>query len=309
MTVQPEAPPIGPGGVLNDVPMGPDGRRMPMNGGQLPPMPQPPHAEPLTTDQVDRAIGKATAEPEPTIDEPGEVTVDLPAGWLTPEGLLVTKATVRELNGYDEERLSRVDMQKNGAAYVTELLVLGVEELGGQKPTKKILQELLIGDRDALVLGIRTATYGNEVEFKLTCPECDTESAIGVLLDEDVDVVRLEDPLVRRFDVKLRNGGTALVALLTGVAQEAVAADFVKKTTAEINTVMLAKSVVAINGKPVMGRNEDVQMLSAADRGTITDFIAEHQPGPQLNKEIPVPCAVCGNEFRILLGLPNLFRF
>jgi hypothetical protein len=58
-----------------------------------------------------------------------------------------------------------------------------------------------------------------------------------------------------------------------------------------------------------MGRDEDVRRLSAADRGTLVDFIAEHQPGPQLNKEIEVFCATCGEKYPILLGLPNLFRF
>ena len=262
----------------------------------------------LSTAQVGHAISQATSSPPPTMPDTTDVTVDLPAGWMTPEGLLVPTARCRELNGYDEEKLSRVDPLKNVAVYVTELLSLGVEDLGGQRPTKDVLRELLIGDRDALMLGVRQATYGNEVEFKLKCTVCDNDSLIKVLLDEDVETVKLEDPHVRDFEVPLRNNHQATVRLLTGAAQEAFSGDVVKKTQAEITTVMLAKSVVAINGKPVMGRTEDVLMLSAADRQTITDFIAEHQPGPQLNKEIPVACSVCGEEYPILLGLPNLFR-
>jgi hypothetical protein len=262
----------------------------------------------MTTAEVGSAIAKATATPPPSMDDPSFTTVELPAGWISPDGLLVQTARVRELNGYDEEKMSRVP-PGNTATYVTELLALGVEDLGGQKPSKKTLQGLLIGDRDALVLGVRQATYGNEVEFKLKCTECDTDSVINVLIDEDVPVIKLEDPLKRTFDVKLRNGEFAKVTLLTGAAQEAYSEGIEKKTNAEINTVMLAKSVVAINGMPVGGRNEDVLRLSSADRGTLTDFIAEHQPGPQLNKEIPVPCAVCGKEYPVFLGLPNLFRF
>jgi hypothetical protein len=263
----------------------------------------------MTTADVGSAISRATSAPPPVMPDTTDVVVELPAGWLTPEGLLVSTARCRELNGFDEEKLSRVDVNKNIAVYVTELLFLGVEDLGGQKPTKDVLRSLLIGDRDALMLGVRQATYGNEVEFKLNCTTCDSESLIKVLIDEDVPVTKLDDPIVRDFEVSLRNGRQATVRLLTGAAQEAFSGDVGKKTTAEITTVMLAKSVVAINGKPVMGRTEDVLMLSAADRQAITDFIGEHQPGPQLNKEIQVHCALCGAEYPILLGLPNLFRF
>ncbi len=263
----------------------------------------------MTTGEVGRAVASASAAPLPTMPDSTDAVVELPAGWLTPEGVLVTEARCRELNGYDEERLSRVDPFKNAALYLTELLTLGVEDLGGQKPTKDVLRSLLIGDRDALMLGVRQATYGNDVEFKLSCTVCDNESLIQVQIDPDVSVIKLADPLVREFDVKLRKGGNARVRLLTGEAQEAYSGDIGKKTQAEITTVMLAKSVVAVNGKPVGGRTEDVQWLSAADRQTISDFISEHQPGPQLNKEIPVACATCGEEYPILLGIPNLFRF
>lgn len=307
MTVQPEAPPLGR--VPNLAPPTPEEMATIMRA-QAPEEAAPPTSGAgMTTADVGQAISKATSAPAPVMPDTTDIVVELPAGWLTPAGLLVDTARCRELNGFDEEKLSRVDPMKNSAVYVTELLSLGVDDLGGEKPTKDVLRSLLIGDRDALMLGVRRATYGNEVEFKLACNVCDNDSLIKVLIDEDVPVTRLDDPVVREFEVALRNGGHAMVRLLNGEAQEAFSGDAGKKTQAELTTVMLAKSVVAINGKPVMGRTEDVLMLSAADRQTITDFIAEHQPGPQLNKEIPVSCSVCGQEYPVLLGLPNLFRF
>ena len=273
--------------------------------------PPPPRAqEAMTTGQVDQAINKAAGQAKvPTMDAGDSCMVTLPGGYITPEGLLVTEARVRELNGFDEEKLARTDMLKNAAAFVTEMLDLGVEDLGGEKPSRRVLQSLLSGDRDALMLGIRRATYGNEVEFKLKCPVCDNDSVIIVLLNEDIVVEPMKDPLHREFEIPLRKGGVAIVHLINGSAQEAFSADMAKKTSAEITTVMLAKCVVAINGTPVGGRTEDVLRLPSADRQAITDFLAENQPGPQLNKEIPVPCATCGEEFQILLGIPNLFRW
>ena len=289
-------PPSMPGAIaLNDPPMmgPPPGMEMP---GESPSM-----------DQAADLLRKATAISTPEIEPAPVVTTELPGGWISPAGVLVKTAEVKELNGFAEERLSRLDMGKNVASYVTELLLLGVVRIGDEVPTRDLLKNLLIGDRDALVLAIRQATYGNDVEFKLDCTACGEESDIRVEIDKDVEVTFMEDPLVRVFDVELRNGA-AKVTLLTGVAQEAFSENIGKKTQAEINTTMLAKSVVEINGVPVRGKDNPVRALSAADRSTLTEFIADHQPGPQF-KEIPVPCATCGEEYPISLGLPNLFRF
>lgn len=266
-----------------------------------------PPGAPVTTEQVSAAIERAGASDPPVMEDPTTHTVDLPAGYLDSSNQLYTTAVVRELTGYDEERLAKFNMQQNVAKYVTELVLLGVEEIGGQKPTKEVIRHLLIGDRDQLVLGIRRATYGDDVEFELNCSECDSKSAVNIELDKDVPVVNIEDPMVRVFDVELRNGA-AKVALLTGVAQEAFSEGIGKKSSAEIATLMLAHSVVEINGVPTNGDPNAVRALSSADRQTIRDFNSEHQPGPQIT-EIPVSCATCGQEYPILLGLPTLFRF
>jgi hypothetical protein len=261
----------------------------------------------MSIGQAAALMEKESASPVPVMDKPPMFHVELPAGWISPNGLLVQSAEVRELNGYAEERLSRLDMAKNVAQYVTELLMLGLVSIGSEPATREMVRNLLIGDRDALVLGIRKATYGDEIDFTLNCTTCDEESEIKVSIDDDIEVIKLDPPNERIFDVQLRNG-SAKVMLLNGVAQEAFSENIGKKTQAEINTIMLAKSVVEINGNPVRGRDDPVRALSAGDRSTITDFIAERQPGPQF-KEIKVPCATCGTEYPISLGLPSLFRF
>ena len=210
-------PPSMPGAIaLNDPPMmgPPPGMEMP---GESPSM-----------DQAADLLRKATAISTPEIEPAPVVTTELPGGWISPAGVLVKTAEVKELNGFAEERLSRLDMGKNVASYVTELLLLGVVRIGDEVPTRDLLKNLLIGDRDALVLAIRQATYGNDVEFKLDCTACGEESDIRVEIDKDVEVTFMEDPLVRVFDVELRNGA-AKVTLLTGVAQEAFSENIGKR--------------------------------------------------------------------------------
>lgn len=273
----------------------------------------PPHLAPegeVITDPSPAQVASmlaGTAGDPPQVDAiAGPLVVDLPAGYIT-NGVLFNVAQVRELNGYDEEHMSRVDVQRNVGTYITDLLFLAVVEIGGEKPTKDVVRSLLIGDRDALVLGIRKASYGSHVKFTLTCSSCANLSDVDIDLDEDVPTSKLDDPMTRRFDVELRNG-RASVALLNGAAQEAFSDNLLKRTPAETSSIMLAKSVIDINGQPTYGDENAVRALSSADRATLIDFIFEKQPGPRLGA-IPVNCATCGEEYPISLGFPDLFRF
>lgn len=262
--------------------------------------------DPQDTASVAAKLAAATASPEPEMSSSSMTTFDLPTGWVNPDGILVKTARVRELNGYDEEHLARVDMQKNVAVFITELLAAGVEDLGGSKPTKDTLREMLSGDRDALLLGVRRATYGDLVEFKITCAVCDTESIINIELDKDIKIIYIDDPLVRKFEVPI-GSGFATIKLLDGKTQEAFSENVGKKTQAQINTILLANTVIAVNGIPTAGREDPVKMLGMADRAKILKYLEEHQPGPQFG-DIPVNCATCGEEYPITLGLPSLFR-
>lgn len=252
------------------------------------------------------AVNASTLSTPPVLQEFGPLGVELPGGYINLNNELVTSATVRELNGFDEERMSRTDRDKNGAVYITELLSLAVEELDGSKPSKDVIRKLLIGDRDALVLGIRKASYGSHLQFKLTCDACGNESDVDIDIDEDVPVKKLEDPHIRTYDVELRDG-MASVALLNGAAAEAFSENITKRTTAEVNSIMLAKSVFSINGINTFGSEDAVRALSSADRATLVQFIWDKQPGPQF-QAIPVLCATCGEEYPITLGLSDLFR-
>ena len=276
----------------------------PAPASDLPPVP----LNALTTDQVAQEMAKASGPAEPpTLDEAPPGLVYLPGG-LVRDGELEVVAVVRELNGFDEERLSRLLAADNPAVYVTEMLSLAVEDIGGQKPSKEELRGLLIGDRDALWLGIRIVSYGADVEYTLTCAECDEKSTITIDLNDDIPVRKLEDPLKREYEVDLRNG-VAKVKLLDGVAQEKYSTNLGKRTQAEINTIMLANSVLSINGLPTKGKEDAVRALSSQDRGTIMDFIIGTQPGPQMGTEIEAQCHKCDAKYPIVLSPGSLFRF
>lgn len=228
--------------------------------------------------------------------------VELPGGFLDADGNLIRTAEVRELTGFDEEALAKA---ATPAKVMHLLLTRGVVAVGGQKPDQGLFNTLLAGDRDALLLAIRKATYGTDIDFNILCPECGEEVEIKIDLNQDVKFKTLEEAGDRYFEVDLRNG-TASVRLPQGDAQRALlqAED---KTYAELNTILLRWCVDTINDFPVVSE-DSVRKLSIKDREKILEEIAKRNPGPKLN-EVKKACPSCEEDIDMPLTLNGLFRF
>ena len=238
----------------------------------------------------------------PEIRQPADDEVLLPGGLVSPDGEILRTAVVRELTGDDEEALAKA---KNSMVRFTRTLMRAVESIGGQPPTKEILADLLVGDREALVLGIRCATFGNEITYKnFICPGC--QEALDITVDlRTIDVKFLEDPEKREFEVPLRNG--VAVVRLPKVSDADAVMESPSLTTAEENTLLLSRCVLEINGTKVNKSKELVKKLGLKDRQTILDFLAEHQPGPRYD-EVKSKHEACETEFPVYLAVDDLFR-
>lgn len=241
-----------------------------------------------------------TAEPRGLMDLPDD-HVALPGGYLTLDGELIAEARVRELNGEDEEALARLTTP--GKVLVT-ILERAVVDVGGTRPDRKVLDAMLSGDRDMLLLAIRRVTFGDEITYTGPCDMCGESSEFVIDLGRDVPVRRLEDQSDRTFSISCR-AGDVVVSLPTGYTQRELmqASD---KTMAEINTMLLAGCVASINGMPSMGTST-VKRMGISDRERITREIGDRVPGPRLN-EVKKECAKCGGEATVQLSLASLFQ-
>lgn len=244
-----------------------------------------------------------SANEKPKMEEMPDGQVELPGGWIDADGNLHTRALVRELNGRDEEKMSRIDPQKNLPLLLQTMAKCGLESIDGIEPTERMFNDLLVGDREMLILGIRVATYGDNLPMHITCPSCRAEEDLELELMEDIPISRMEHPEQREYTVELRHGRSAIVTPLTVQMQDQVWDP--KKSLAEVKTDMLEKCVVAIDGRPV-GRQE-VLDLGLGDRNTLLDRLQELQPGPDLSG-IQLPCQSCGQDFALGLDLNDLFR-
>ncbi len=233
---------------------------------------------------------------------PPDTTVTLPGGVVDPfSGKVDTRAEVRELNGFDEEILSK---EKSPSLAMLRVLKQGVISLAGNdSPDQNDLDALLIGDRNALLVAIRAATWGPTVTFEdFHCPWCNFKFDVEIDLTKDIPVRELTT-VDHTFEVVLRKS-VATVSLPTGVAQRAVLSAE-GKTAAELNSILLEHCVVAINDVPVHGP-KSVRALGVQDRTTILTEIQKRNPGPLLD-EVKEACPECTEEITFPLTVMGLF--
>lgn len=259
-------------------------------------------SDPTILDELTRQINEEPASAVKTV-APSNSDVTLPGGFITGEGSVVKYAEVRELNGVDEEAISKAGSV--GRALVV-MLQRGLVSLGMEKVNKEDFDALLGGDRDAILIGIRRLTFGDEVNFSFPCPHCNADLDVAVNLNEDIPVKVLEDPVAdRRFVYESKNYGDIVVTLPTGATQKKLLENS-EKTVAELNTILLAGCIQSIGGVPSMGASS-VLKLGMNDREKIIAQIIEKNPGPRLG-EVSTTCEACGEDIPMPLSLADLFR-
>lgn len=257
----------------------------------------------LANNLVQTALAEKTPEKESAnLTSPYPTLVTLPGGFVSSTGEVITTAEVRELTGRDEEAI--VKAPNVGRALAT-ILSRGVVSVGDIAADEKLLDNLLAGDRDALLLGIYRATFGD----KVTLPgyELNTGNVHEVEIDivKDIKVKVLADPISdRRFTVKGRTNEYT-VLLPTGVVQKEMISSQ-DKSVAELISVMLYNCVVEINGNPVVSI-EQIRNLGLVDRRTLNEEITKRAPGP-LFEDIKVANPDGDGEVVVPISLGAMFR-
>lgn len=247
--------------------------------------------------------GMDAANKKPSMEDPPIGHVTLPGGWVDHEGNLQTTAMVRELTGRDEERLARIDPTQNLPLFLQTMARCGVETLGTHEPTDQDLEDLLVGDREALILGIRIATYGRLLPMHIICPNCGVEEDLELELDVDIPVRSMETPEVRRYDHTLRDGRHCIITPATARVQDEVWDT--KLNAAELKTRTIAMCIQEIEGRPAT--IETARSLGLADRKSILERLSDLQPGPDYGG-VRLPCEACGMTFALTVDLADLFR-
>jgi len=258
----------------------------------------------LANKLVKEAVSETNSAPEPVkIKAPLDVLVDLPGGYISPDGEVYNTAEVRELTGKDEEAIVKASSLSKSMLVI---LNRGTVKIGNTPATEEVLDKILAADRDAIMLGIYRATFGDTVDVGAFCNGCKDNKLVSVDIVNDIPVVKLEDPIEDRgFKVQGRKYEYTVI-LPEGRAQRELASN-ITKTTSELDTLLLEYCVIEINGKSVLGKAQ-IQNIGIADRRLIIQEIIARNPGPKFD-DISTICPDCGGEVAVPINLGTLFRF
>jgi hypothetical protein len=239
----------------------------------------------------------------PEIRQAPNTVVDLMCGVLNKEtNSWETKSVVRELTGFDEEALASLD-SKNivYAEYMSALLKRAVVSIGSLTVADRpaIIDELIIGDRDLLFLGIIEATYGKTREYEVACRSCQASNDVIVSLDEFERKQPNQDPQVP-MKFTLSNGQAVELRLPNGLDSQVTSKK--AKNVAEQNTLILARCLTNTN---IKNTAEWAKGLGIKDRSMIIKALLDNQPGPQIG-EVNAQCATCGEDLNIVLDWASL---
>lgn len=242
-------------------------------------------------------------------------TFDLIQGYKDEEGTLHTEVEVREMNGTDEEAISKKDINSNGGKVVRTLLERCVLRIGTiyrdevkSAKWREIIQELSVGDQDYILLKIRQASLGDEIETQYECPDPNCkEKIITTITVDELPIVPFNGQHTIEFELPrghvTKDGNVLRKGKLrhpNGLDREALDT-VMRKNSGLANTLMLSRCIVELEGIKV--HDDIVRNLSMKDRNYLLSLIHENRFGVDLAVE--VECPTCAETFKASLNATN----
>lgn len=241
---------------------------------------------------------------------------ELPIGVCDEDGRVHRTGTLRKMNGRDEAILADPQNQRNGGKLVTELLSSCIVSLGDLKSTNAAtVAEMYSADRNYLLLQLRGATFGNELQATYKCPSCGSNHEVTEELDA-LPVKRLgDDESAGEIRIRLEDGYVdsqgvvhhAMVMRLPTGADESAVAPQMRKNASLGKNALLARCLKSLGDVPAHRLNaigpKLLAELTMTDRRLIDRALNSAAPGVDLIRNLE--CPSCGHEFKSSLDLSH----
>jgi hypothetical protein len=236
----------------------------------------------------------------------------LPGGYWDSAGVLHREFELADLTGREEEMLVQARRTET-SSLVSAVLSRCVRRLGSISPvTEDVARQLLIADRQYLLLRLRQSTFGDVVRADLFCPwaECGRRISLEFSL-ADLPVQEAterapfhtftlsalasgeDDPARRAVSFRLPNGSD----------QEAISG-LLAENEAEALSRLLARAIQTI-GPRFLAKADEVAALSPLAREEIEAEMERVAPKVELNME--TACPECGRSFAVPFDLQRFF--
>jgi hypothetical protein len=214
-----------------------------------------------------------------------ENTVTLPGGLMLQSHQMLKHASLRPLSGRDEEWLARHRNTPNSVR-VSWLLNQCLLALDDHPANYELVRQMLVGDREFLMLQLRRITLGDRVQAVVNCPACGSKMDVDFRLDE---VPVHERPQTQESFTLDLHGRTVRFRLPNGGDQEVVVHD--------------PDPVGALLGRCVI--DDTAKTLSSDERETV---MAEMERlAPQVDVELDLACPECSHQFTLAFDTTAFF--
>jgi hypothetical protein len=212
---------------------------------------------------------------------------------------------IRSMTAREEDILTSRALIKKGTV-ITELIRSCLTD-------KRIqVQDMLAGDRNAIMVALRITGYGADYAVEADCPKCNTRSKQNFNLGE-MPIKRLEvEPIAKGqnvFEFKLPvTKKTVQFKFLTGRDEEEIntiqeRANKQGALADSVVTTRLQYAIVAIDGRTDRGAiNGFVRNMPARDSMSLRKFIDANEPGIDMKGEFDCPSCNELSEVRVPLG-------
>ena len=238
--------------------------------------------------------------------------IELPGGYVDARGIIHREAEILPLSGFDEELLAN-HQNSESTSLVTLVLSRCVMRIGNISPVSgQLISDLLVADRQYLLLKLREATFGDRINANLFCPWPDCGKRIGMEFStHDIPVINSKDK-GPAFTMELSpdaafagdNGESfteVQFRLPNGNDQETVSpllADNESKALA----LLLGRCIMKIG--PINNPAQEViQKLSPLARFEIEKKMEDI--GPKVELDMETSCPECDREFAVPFDLQD----
>jgi hypothetical protein len=238
----------------------------------------------------------------PATQEPGTV-VQLPGGLLK-EGKVHRDAEILPMTGYTRKSIAREDVRTSPTKVTDMIFTQCLRRVGTYSINSRILDELLSGDRDFLLMEIRRVSMGSTVRAEVECEGC--RKRLGVTFDlSEINVKRLEDKEYEiievdgagamAFRMNTDKGVKALCRFSRGLEQKAVVPMFEKNAIAA-SYKLYTSCLLEWNGQAGPFAPDFFDGLSLPAIDSFAEAFTERQPGPDFKQE--TDCPSCGKKIQ-----------
>ena len=242
------------------------------------------------------------------------MTCLLPGGYVDSAGVVHRRVELTPLSGQEEEFLAE-NHRRESASLVTTVLSHCVRRIGSiHSVTEDVARNLLVADRQCVLLKLREVTFGDQVQATVHCPWPDCGSKVDIDFSiRDIPVKESEDkgpvyrvelsPEAALTDTQGQVYREVAFRLPNGGDQEAIS-PLVYENEARALTMLLGRCIQSIGPLKKPG-DELVNSLSPLARMEIERHI--EAVAPQVDLTMEGLCPECGREFATNFDLQGFF--